>query len=455
MKKKFTILLAALLLLCGCVKPEEPVKMIQPVTFYYKTANTDFYSEDGVIRAEVQDLGEGSFTDLQIINKYFEGPVSEDLVSPISPDISISNVFRSGSRLNITLKQDVNPPAELDHTLTYACLVKTGLALDGILEVRLYIKSPGGQKISDKVYTAGNFLLYDNVEKLNTVDVTLYYADDSGTLLVPEKRTLPLMSDKKLVTEVLKQLCSTPQTASIQPSLQPGTVLTEDIKLKDGVCTVDFIHPDEDYDRPDAADGAVRQEQAQRLQIMSVVNTLCKLDCVSQVQIYVYGSQVEPGEDSAYQFLDLSEPWTADSSVIGPIREELGEFAGTICLPGQRDGLLHRQIVRARATGGMSREEALLQMLFARTNQNGLSVPFSDTPSIVSLSMDDAVCTVSLGTGTLPLEESRRTLAIRSIAATLASLPEVGSVQILENEVSVTDGPIQPQEDWFPQMNRE
>ena len=71
MKKEFLILLLTLVLLCGCTKTEQTVTPIQPVTFYYRTAATDFLSADGVIRSEIQDLGESSYSDFQIFSKYF------------------------------------------------------------------------------------------------------------------------------------------------------------------------------------------------------------------------------------------------------------------------------------------------------------------------------------------------------------------------------------------------
>ena len=446
MTKRILILMLALLLLCGCVRTEQPVAMVQPISFYYRTAQIDYSAEDGVIRAEVIDLGENVYTDLQIFRRYFEGPVSKELLSPISQDTELTDVSRSGSRLDIHLKQDTSSPAELDHTLTYACLAKTGLALEGVSKVRIYINYQDySERYSKRYidYTANSILLYDNSEAANTVDVTLYYADENGNLLLPEKRTVPLMSDADLASYLMDLLCSQPQSGGMQSPLPSSTALMEPPSLQNGVCTLDFY--------PDFCENASSQEQAQNLTVLSIVNTLCKLESVNQVQILVYGERISPGEDSPYRFLDLSVPWSADSAVVGPVREELGEFLGVLCLPGQFDSHLHRLTVRARAKSGVSREEALLQMLFSRTAQNGLSIPFSDTASIVSVSTTNKVCTASLGPGSLPVEETTRTLAIQSIVATLSSLPEVESVILVENDSPVFDAPILPQDEWYLQ----
>ena len=439
MMKRTLILLAALLLLCGCAGPEPSVILIQPVTFYYRTAQPDFSAKDGVIRAEIRDLGNGSFSDSEIFSKYLEGPVSPDLISPVSQDTKLEKVVRVGSRLDVYLIRDVNSPAELDHTLTDACLAKTGLALDGIGKVRIFVHSQGGAKLSDVVYTGSSFLFFDNGETPDTLEVTLYYADESGRFLLPEKRTVSQMRDEDLATYVLGLLCSEPLSGGMKSPFPPGTALMETVKVENGICSVDF-YPE---DTPE-------QEQAQMLAVLSVVNTLCKLDSINQVQIYISGRQVMPGEAREYQYLDLSAPWTADNSVIGPVREELGEFSAVLCLPGlQPDVYLHRLTVRARARGGVSREEALLQMLFERTAQNGLGVPVTDTASIVSVSTKNGVCTVDLGANSLPGDEPARSTAIRSIAASLASLPELDAVLITENGSPVSPEPIRPQSDWF------
>ena len=446
MKKCFFACVFALLLLCGCVRSEDPAPMIQPVTFYYRTARIDYTSEDGVIRPEVVDLGEGSFKEADIFERYCEGPSSKDLVSPFPQDTSISSVSRIGSRLDIYLFQDNQSTSELDYTLAYACLAKTGLALEGVSKVRIYINH---HEFNNRYidFTANNILLYDNGEAPNTIDVTLYFVDESGSLLLPEKRSIGLEDDAELIKNVLYELCSPPQNGGMKSALPPGTDTMEDPVVQNGVCTVDLF--------PDFFEYASDQEQAQSLTILSIVNTLCKLENINQVQFLVSGERLSPGDESPYRFLDLSGPWTTDSSVIGPVREELGEFQGVLCLPGQFDRRLHRLTVRAKAKSGVSREEALLQMLFSRTSQNGLSVPFGESPSIVSVSTKAFVCTVSLGPGSLPADEPSRTLAIRSIAATLASLPDVDSVNLLENGTPVTDGPIVPgygrngQESWF------
>ena len=429
MKRIILLLLFAVLLLAACRETEQAEVMTQPVTFYYRTAKTDYAAEDGVIRAETRDLGTDRYTDQKLFELYFDGPLSSELVSPFSQDTVLSVVLRRGSTLEIMLTQNAHTPSEFDHNLAYACLAKTGLALDGIHKVRIKVRSRGGAVGDDVLLTADDMLLYDNGEDPEqNQEVTLYYADESGRFLLPEEL-------QQNAQDVLELLLSAPQSGGMRMALPTGTAILDDVSVENGICSVDF---NEDFftNRPEG-------EQAEQLTILSVVNTLCELNGINQVQIYSQGRKLTP-----YVWLSLSEPWLMDTSVVGPVREELGEFAGTLCLPGKSDDLLHRLTVRTRARGNATQEEALLMALLARSSQNGLRSPFSSVSAPLSVATANHVCTVRLAENTLPADPQDRELAIRSITATLSSLPEIKSVVVLEGS-SASTAPLTPSEDWF------
>ena len=209
-----------------------------------------------------------------------------------------------------------------------------------------------------------------------------------------------------------------------------------DLSVEDGVCTVDF-NRDFYNNRPET-------EQGEQLAVLSVVNTLCELDEINQVQIYVEGRKLE-----RYVYLDLSTPWLLDGTVMGPIREELGEFSATLCLPGERDNSLHRLKFRARARGGASKEAALLRALFERASQNGLYNPLFGLDAPVSVSTEGRLCRVNLARHQLPEDELARKIAIRCITATLCSLPDLRSVEIWQEGTLITPQPLSPESSWF------
>ncbi len=434
--KKFLILLLSLaLLLSACDSSSDRKPMLQPVTFYYRTAVTTFSSDSGVIRGEQRDLGVELYSDTELFQLYLLGPKSEDLISPFSHDTDLVSVQRGGGMLEIRLVRNANSPEEFSHALSYACLAKTGLALEGVRKVRILVNSRGGATLEDLVLSESDILLFDSGTAPESQELTLYYTDAEGSFLLPEKRSVPLMSPAQLPQYALELLLTKPESAGLRSALPPGTAIL-DVSLDGGVCTVD-LSGDFYSNRPEG-------EQAELLAVLSVVNTLCELDGINQVQLYTEGRRLSP-----YVLLDLSVPWVLDGSVVGPVREELGEFAGTLCLPGQRDGLLHRITVRARARSGATREAALLRLLYSRSPQNGLYAPFYGLQLPLSAKSFSGVCTVELAPDSLPSGGTARDQAIRSLIATLCSLPDIRSVVLRENGEELSLAPLIPGEDWF------
>ena len=441
MKKLSLLLLALLLLLSACQQPE-PEPMVQPVSFYYRTAKTVFSAEDGVIRAEQRDLGPGTFSDKDIFDLYFKGPLSSELISPISSDTVLQSVTRlSGGVLEIRLHRGADSPAEFDHALTYACLAKTGLALDGVREVTILVGTPNSPSELKLTLRDSDLLLYDSGAPTDSIELTLYYADETGTFLLPEKRTVQNASVDELPLLALNELLAPPASSRMRTALPPGTAVRT-ASVANGVCSVDF---NADFFR-----NRFSGEQEEQLTVLSVVNTLCELDNIEQVKLLVNGVS---DSLTPYVYLNLSTPCLPDASVVGPVRQELGEFAGTLCLPdyGNAEGrvLLHRLTVRARARGSALQEEVLLLALFSRSSQNGLSAPFAASPAPLSVRTVNGVCQVRLADGTLPAERGARESAMRSIVATLCTLPTVNAVELYEGGTLLPECPRSANDDWF------
>ena len=144
MKRMIPLLFLIVLLCSGCFRHAKTSEMVQPVNFYYRTATTDFSAEDGVIRAELRDMGSELFSEQELFSLYFQGPESDKLIAPFSQDTELIYARRLGSTLELRLTRDAKSPEEFDHSLTYACLTKTGLELDGINKVRIIVRSKGG-----------------------------------------------------------------------------------------------------------------------------------------------------------------------------------------------------------------------------------------------------------------------------------------------------------------------
>ncbi|MCR5551581.1 MAG: GerMN domain-containing protein, partial [Oscillospiraceae bacterium] len=176
--KRITALILALLLLVGCApnraqKPEP----VQPVTFFYRTVEVEFSDESGLIRSETRDLGGGSFSMTDIFTLYFGGPSSKSLVSPIPSGTKLLGAELSAGELTIRLQEDAAAQSGIDRSVFLACLVKTGLALEGVRLVRIRSSSPGDKLIPDQVFSDEDILLYDSGETPKTTTLTIYFSD--------------------------------------------------------------------------------------------------------------------------------------------------------------------------------------------------------------------------------------------------------------------------------------
>ena len=427
-----------LLLFAGCTAREiDAPAPVQPFRFYYQAVETDYSSPEGLIAPEVRDLGAASLTDLELFRLYLMGPEREGLVSPFPKDTEMLSVRRSGSVLYLRLSQAYSAQSGVYQSISDACLAKTGLELEGIRQVRIRVVGLTGQVLREITLSEDSILLYDDGHSSESTTLTLYFSDAKGAYLISERRSLPFTEQELLPKQVLQLLMAGPQSEGLEPLIPAGSTLL-DINVDEGLCSVDF-NADFYNNRPPG-------QRAEQLTILSIVNSLCELSGVNQVQFYLEGAPME-----RYSHLNLSAPYRMDSSVVGPIREELNEFEGILYLPGQDDEALHRFPVRVRPKGTLSQAEAVLLTLFRWPTQNGLRNPLEDCAEPVAVSVDRDLCTVELQPFCLPADPAERELALRCITAALTSVEPISRVTVLEGGNPAGEMPMQPRPGWFLQ----
>ena len=420
---------------CSSDKRDPSSEYIQPFSFFYRTAETDYSRPDGLISAEVRDLGEKRYTDSELFDLYFQGPLSSDLMPLFPKGTRLISVSRAGTQFFVYLQQTGDPPSAVDQSIATACIAKTVFQMEGFTQVHFRTESLGGQLLQDMTISDSDILLYDSGELQPVTEVVLYFADAEGHLL-PEKRTLSPIPLAEQPAYVIEQLLEAPQTAGLRSPLPLGTALL-DYNVDLGLCSVDF-NADFYNNRPET-------EREELLVLFSIVNSLCGLDSVDRVQIYVEGRRLD-----SYVHMDVSHPFSADLTILAPFREDINEFEATICLPGIGDGLLHRLPVRIRIKGGVTKEEALILELLSHQEQNTLLNPLNGISTPLSISVSNQVCTVNFsGHPFTELSEADRQSAVRCLCASLCSLQSISSVEILEEGSSVFDSSISPVDDWF------
>lgn len=443
MNKKLFLLpvLLLLLILIGCrIDQGKKPDPVQPFTFYYRAASTSFDDENGLIRPEVRDLGNKVYTDEELFRLYLRGPLSSSLSSPFPKDVELLSAERSGSQISFSLRERYDSMTGINGSIADVCLARTALQLEGIRKVRIRVESTGGALLRDRVFTESDLLLYDNGEISENTELLLYFSDADSRFLLMEKRTIPLTKKEDLPRIVVEELLKGPRNAGMLQAIPEGTDLL-DLNVDSGICYVD-LNSDFFRNRP-------RSERTEQLAILSIVNSLCELDEVSQVQFYVEGRRLD-----LYTFLDLSAPFSPDGAAFGPVREEMNEFEAELCLPDQAMEALHRVPVRIRIRGAAAKEEALAAALFDRAAMNGLVNPLKDAPAPTSIQMVGSLCIITFRNDDfLSDDEATRTCQIRSLIATLCSLPEINRVQFTVGGdlLAFND----PDPDWFVRLPEE
>lgn len=121
------------------------------------------------------------------------------------------------------------------------------------------------------------------VSPAETVEVTLYFADDKGEALVAEKRTIT--KEEGIARATINALLQGPQNNELQGAVPAGTAL-RDINIKeDGCCIVDF--------NKSIMENQSKDKTGEMLTVAAIVQTLGQFSSIKEVQILVEGRVVE------------------------------------------------------------------------------------------------------------------------------------------------------------------
>ncbi|HEX2926842.1 MAG TPA: GerMN domain-containing protein [Ruminiclostridium sp.] len=155
--------------------------------------------------------------------------------------------------------------------------------------------------------------------------VQLYFINEQGIKLAAETRyiqtTEASKGNERLATAILKELISGPAKGSLlKASIPKETKVLSDVKIKDGVATVDLSK-----DFIDKHPGGKKNEQ---LTLYSVVNTLTEIKDITSVQFRISGKVTKDFKGS-YQ-IDVAYPRAPHL-----ISNEPGKDSSTIKSEGQ------------------------------------------------------------------------------------------------------------------------
>ena len=123
----------------------------------------------------------------------------------------------------------------------------------------------------------------ESISDVNTFErtrLTLFFADETGTKLLPEERDVVHSINTSMEKLVVEELLKGPQSGGKIATL-PSDVKLLNVSVNENVCYINF----------DTAFLNNSLEVKEYIPIYSIVNSLCEISYVNKVQITINGSQ--------------------------------------------------------------------------------------------------------------------------------------------------------------------
>lgn len=217
-------------------------------------------------------------------------PQDSGLTSLIPPGTEVLDWSAADRTARVTLSGAYAGLSGVDRTLADYCVTLTLCQLPGVDGVRLSAGTDG----AGRTLRTGDIIFSGTEEEPVDVPASLYFRRVGSASLNFELRVFRLTEDETPARAVLEALAAGPQDEGLTALLpQDLTVLAA--WVDNGVCYADLSA---------ALLSAIPESpEEQELVISSIVETLCSLDKVEQVQLLVEGEAL-----TAYGGLDLSGP---------------------------------------------------------------------------------------------------------------------------------------------------
>ena len=216
-------------------------------------------------------------------------PQDSELVSLIPEGTGMVSCTVEGRTAFVDLSADYARLSGVDRTIADCCVTLTLNQLPGVDRVEL---SAGGG--SGRVLRAGDVIFSGAEEEPVDVPVSLYFRRAGSTTLDFELRVFRFTEDETPAKAVLEALAAGPQDEGLA-ALLPQELTVRYTWVDDGVCYADLSD--------ELLTAMPDSPEEQELVISSIVETLCSMDKVDQVQLLVEGDPL-----TAYGELNLSGP---------------------------------------------------------------------------------------------------------------------------------------------------
>ena len=209
------------------------------------------------------------------------GCTDKDFICPVPKETAVNSCTVTGGTVSVDLSREYEQLVGVERTIADYCITLSLMQLDGIYAVRLTVNGLLPEGRTNGVYTSAEVLLTSPEDIVRTVKVTLYFPTGSGTL-TGEERRLTVYEGETVAQAVVKALAERPMDSYAgSEQLLPEGFAVLDTKVEDGTCYLNLAGSVTALLPEDSTD--------QERMIQGLVDSLCSLEDVSQVQLMVDG----------------------------------------------------------------------------------------------------------------------------------------------------------------------
>ncbi len=313
MKRMFcaVILCAAVLILPACQRSGSGQQVIEDATpvdttykVYYRVR--DQYAIEGVTwtyqSATAQELVGECLDVLAMV------PEDKDYVQPIAAPVTVTRYQydENAKQADIFFSDDYRTMGREEELLSRAAVVRTLTQFDSVIDyVQFFV---GDEPLRNRDGQAMLMMQSDFVDStsadlknLKEETLTLYFASTDGNQLAKEDVYVHYYNTSPVERVVMESLRSGPLSVNLNRTFAQDTKIIQ-TSVANGICYVDlnqrFLQKIEG--------------QNFKIKVYSIVNSLCLLDGIDQVQILIDGAAMDYEEDG----LNIGAPLSADETLV-------------------------------------------------------------------------------------------------------------------------------------------
>lgn len=302
MKRSLTMLMVlCLVLVCGYIlygTADEPAQEDQ-YAVYFRERDLTSVPGGGALRAENVWLQDAETADTQtlasmLIRTLLAGPQDETLENTVPAGTMLLSLQLEGTSALVDLSSSYGTLSGVALTLADQAIALTLTQLPEILSVRITVRGRELAYRDKQIFTGREVRLAPEGDVIGTVDATMYFPDENGSLR-PEERVLELYDGDTQVSAVARAVENGPLDKTLFPVF-PENFRPKSVWLEENVCYVNLST---------VLLEAIPDDEGLPAALRALAQALCSLESVEETRYLVDGEFAD-----RYGSVSVARPYT-------------------------------------------------------------------------------------------------------------------------------------------------